>query len=88
MKRLQRDFTKNLHYFLPILTLALGYFFGVSSIARETLSKQIPVSYEMQGHDEIMPILTKEFGNLQLKGWDREIPEEYKRVEGECKILA
>ena len=88
MIRLQRDFTKNLQYFFPILTLALGYFYGVSSSARETLSKQNPVPNEIQGPNQIMPILTKEFGNLQLKGWDRKLPEAYGRVKGKCKILA
>lgn len=97
----------------PILTLALGFFCGVSSTARETISFQYPVPNSpahqlvcppagpagkisigqhqletMQGRNEIMPILTKVAGNLQLKGWDRKIPEAYGRVKGKCKILA
>jgi len=98
--------------FLPVLTLALGYFYGVSSSARETLSLQNTVPYspalprampacplvcptgpagpksigqhqldEIQGPDEILPIVTKGAGTLKLKGWDRKIPEAYGRVE-------
>jgi len=81
--------------FLPILTLALGYFYGVSYTTRETISRQntnqyitaplpaVPVELteESEGPTDAMPMITKSTGTFKLKGWDRTIPEAYERLE-------